>query len=370
MGFQMKEKLAEKREIFSEKMTRILNDGAINLAMAVGYRTGLFDVMDTFESPQSIESIAGKADLNPRYLREWLGVMVTGNIVELSQGKDGENRYYLPKYCGDFIAQRAGNSNLGVYTQEIPLLTICAMEAVIRGFTTGEGVTYDHYPQFQAFMSQLANAKHRQVLVEKFLPSVDNGRIVERLKSGIQVCDLGCAEGIALMIMARAFPKSRFVGVDISQEAIEAARRQTKKQQIGNLEFMKLDAASLSDNMAFKELFDYVTAFDAIHDQTKPLEVLRGIYHILAPGGLFSMVDIAAGSNLVDNLSHPMGPFLYAVSLMHCMPVGLVDGGAGLGMMWGREKAVEMLKHTGFQRVQVLQMPDDPFNYHFFCRKR
>jgi ubiquinone/menaquinone biosynthesis C-methylase UbiE len=365
----MKKSPADKREIFSETMTRVLNDGAINLAMAIGYRLGLFDIMDTFESPQCIENIAQKADLKLRYLKEWLGVMVTGQIVELSQGNDGENKYYLPKYRGDIIAQRAGNSNIGVYTQEIPLLTVCAMEEVIRGFTTGEGITYDRYPKFQAFMSQLANAKHRQVLVEKFLPSVDEGRLVKRLKSGIKVCDLGCAEGVALMIMAKAFPRSRFVGIDISQKAIEEARRQTKKQQIHNLEFVKLDAASLSENAALEGYFDYVTAFDAIHDQTRPQEVLTGIYYILAPGGLFSMVDIAAGSNPAENLSHPMGPFLYAVSLMHCLPVGLVDGGAGLGMMWGREKAIEMLKHAGFRKIQVRQIPDDPFNYHFFCRK-
>ena len=91
---------------------------------------------------------------------------------------------------------------------------------------------------------------------------------------------------------------------------------------------------------------------------------------MLVADGLFSMVDIAARSNLGDNLDHSMGPFLYTVSLMHCMPVGLVDGGAGLGMMWGREKAVEMLKAAGFQKVQVLEMPDDPFNLHFFCQKQ
>jgi hypothetical protein len=81
------------------------------------------------------------------------------------------------------------------------------------------------------------------------------------------------------------------------------------------------------------------------------------------------MVDIAAESNLADNLKHPMGPFLYTVSLMHCLPVGLVDGGAGLGMMWGRQKAMDMLKNAGFQKVQVLEMPDDPFNFHFFSQK-
>jgi hypothetical protein len=253
MGFAMKKKSAEYREFFSEKMIKILNYGAINLAMAVGYRSGLFDVMDSFDSPQTVDRIAEKAELDPRYLREWLGVMVTAEIVELYGGTGGQNQYFLPKYRGDYITRRAGNANLGVYTQEIPLLTVCAMEAVIEGFTTGEGVTYDHYPKFQAFMSQLANAKHRQILVDKFLPSVDNGRLVERLRSGIQVCDLGCAEGIALMLMARAFPKSRFTGIDISREAIDEARRQAREKQIENLEFLKLDAAFLSSNAVLAE---------------------------------------------------------------------------------------------------------------------
>jgi ubiquinone/menaquinone biosynthesis C-methylase UbiE len=354
---------------FSEKMIDILNSGAINLAMAIGYRIGLFDVMDTFDSPQSIDDISDRAGLNPRYVKEWLGVMSTAEIVELSITEKGENRYYLPKNCADLLTRRAGNSNLGVYTQEIPLLTTCAMEAVINGFTSGEGVTYDHYPKFQAFMSQLANAKHRQVLVNKFLPSVDSGRIILLLESGIQVCDLGCAEGVAVILMAKAFPKSRFVGIDISSAAIDEARRQARRQRVENLDFMVLDAAGLVSKREVKGLFDYVTAFDAIHDQTRPQDVLRGVHYILAPGGRFSMVDIAANSNLADNLAHPMGPFLYTVSLMHCMPVGLVDKGTGLGMMWGREKAIEMLKDAGFQQVQILEIPDDPFNLHFFCRK-
>ena len=350
-------------------MIGILNYSALNLAMAVGYRTGLFDVLDTFDTPQTLQAIADKADLDPRYLKEWLGVMASGEIVALSSGEDGKNRYHLPKQHADFITRRAGNSNLGVYTQEIPLLTSCAMEAVIEGFTSGNGVTYDHYPQFQAFMSQLADAKHRQVLVDKFLPAVDEGRLIKHLQSGIRVCDLGCAEGVALMLMAEAFPNSKFVGIDISREAIETARSEASRQQLDNLEFVRLDAATLKDNREFKDAFDYVTAFDAVHDQTRPLDVLLGIHHILAPGGMFSMVDIAARSDLADNLDHPMGPFLYTVSLMHCMPVGLVDGGPGLGMMWGREKAVEMLKKAGFKQVQVLEMPEDPFNLHYLSFK-
>jgi len=307
--------------------------------------------------------------LNPRYIEEWLGVMVSGEIVELSIDEAGDNRFYLPKPHADFITRRAGNTNLGIYTQEIPLLTSCAMEAVMKGFATGGGVTYDHYPRFQGFMSQLADAKHRQILVDRFLPTVDNGRLIGHLQSGIRVCDLGCAEGVALMLMAQAFPNSSFVGIDISQEVIETARSEASRQQLDNLEFVIVDAATLKDNQEFKDAFDYVTAFDAVHDQTRPLDVLLGIHHILASGGLFSMVDVAARSNLADNLGHPMGPFLYTVSLMHCMPVGLVNGGAGLGMMWGREKALEMLKKAGFKKIQVFDISYDSFNLHYLGYK-
>jgi ubiquinone/menaquinone biosynthesis C-methylase UbiE len=359
----------EKKKEFGQTMTDILNFGALNLAMSIGYRTGLFDVMDTFDTPQTVTALAEKAGLNSRYIREWLGVMTTGGIVELSQDDEEQSRFFLPKAHADLLTRRAGNENLGVYTQEIPLLATCALEPVVQGFSTGEGVNYDHYPRFQAFMTELANAKHRQVLVQKFLPSVADGDIIRQMQSGIRVCDLGCGEGLATVLMAAAFPQSEFVGIDIDQEALQKARSEAEKQTIQNLKFVQIDAAALENDRSLKESFDYITAFDAIHDQTRPLQALKGVYSLLKPDGIFSMVDIAAESNIADNLDHPMGPFLYTVSLMHCMPVGLVDGGSGLGMMWGREKAVEMLAKAGFQRVEVAPIPDDPFNFHFLCRK-
>jgi ubiquinone/menaquinone biosynthesis C-methylase UbiE len=358
-----------KRKAFSKKMTDILNFGALNLAMAIGYRTGLYDVMDTFDSPEPLATIAEKAGLDPRYVQEWLGVMVCGEIVDLTVSEDGEDLFHLPEAHGDLITRRAGNSNLGVYTQEIPLLTTSVMDTVVRRFYDGKGVEYSSYPKFQAFMSQLADAKHRMVLVDRFLPTIDEGRLIRDLRSGIRVCDIGCAEGIALMLMAEAFPQSEFVGIDISAEVIQSATVSARRQGFENLTYLNLDAAVLPATSDLTRSFDYVTAFDAIHDQSRPLEALEGIYAILKPGGLFSMIDIAASSHLFDNRNHPMGTFLYTVSLMHCMPVGLVNGGTGLGMMWGREKAIAMLEAVGFEQVQVLEIPADPFNLHFFCRR-
>lgn len=360
---------AAKRAEFSKKMTDILNFGALNLAMAIGYRTGLFDVMDTFESPEPLNAIAAKAGLGARYVQEWLGVMVCGAIVEVTVDENGEDLFYLPREHGDLITRRAGNSNLGVYTQEIPLLTASVMDTVVRRFYDGKGVDGGNYPLFQAFMSQLANAKHRMVLVERFLPAVAEGRLIRDLRSGIRVCDIGCAEGIALMLMAEAFPRSEFVGIDISAEVIASATAKALQRGFDHLTFLNLDAAALATTGDLTGSFDYVTAFDAIHDQSRPLDALKSVYSILKPGGLFSMVDIAASSQLRDNRNHPMGTFLYTVSLMHCLPVGLVNGGTGLGMMWGRQKAVAMLEAAGFEQVQVLEIPDDPFNFHFFSRR-
>ncbi|MBL0712121.1 MAG: class I SAM-dependent methyltransferase [Desulfosarcina sp.] len=359
----------EKRDRFAAKMTDVLNYGALNLAMGLGYRLGLVDRLDDLEDPAPLNVIADQGGCAARYVKEWLGVMVSGGVVEVSRREDGETLYFLPPEHGDLIARRAGSDNLGVYTQEIPLLTQCALEEVCNGFKTGGGVSYENYPRFQQFMGQLADAKHRQVLVGTFLPSVDDGAVVRRMKAGIRVCDLGCAEGLALMLMAEAFPRSEFVGIDISGEALEKARKTAVHRHLENIRFLKIDAAGLAGASDLAATFDYVTAFDAIHDQTRPLDALEGVYALLKPGGAFSMVDIAARSRLEENRHHPMGPFLYTVSLMHCLPVGLMDGGTGLGMMWGREKAVAMLKAAGFGDVQVAEIPQDAFNLHFFCRK-
>ena len=359
----------DKKARFGRKMTDILNYGALNLAMGIGYRSGLFEAMDGFDRPETAARIAEAAGLAKRYVKDWLGVMSCGGVVELSGNGSGEDLFFLPPEHGDFLAKRSGNNNLGVYTQEIPLLASCAMKPVLEGFRTGDGVEYEKYPEFQSFMSQLADAKHRQVLVNTFLPSVEKGRMVEKLREGIRVCDLGCAEGVALLLMAEAFPKSRFTGIDISGEVVKEARGAARKKSLANVEFFQLDAAQLEGNDTFNNTFDYVTAFDAIHDQTRPLEALKGVRSVLKPGGRFSMIDIAAESRLSANMEHPMGTFLYTVSLMHCMPVGLVENGAGLGMMWGKQKAVEMLEEAGFEDIRVLTVPEDSFNFHFFCKK-
>lgn len=365
----MNEDSTTARERFAARMTTVLNAGALNLAMAIGYRTRLFDRMDRLGEPCSSEAIAAAAGLDPRYVREWLAVMVTGEVVELTEAADGTERYHLPPAHADLLTRRADSANPGVYTQEIPLLTATALEPVIEGFTTGEGVPYDRYPRFQRFMTELADAKHRRTLVRRFLPSVDAGRIEAALTAGIRVCDLGCGEGTAVLLMAEAYPASRFVGIDICADSIARGRELARQKGLDNTAFIRDDGVAAAGRPDMTAGFDYITAFDAIHDQTRPLAALRAVLRMLRPGGAFSMVDIAADSRLAANRDHPMAPFLYTVSLMHCLPVGRVDGGMGLGMMWGRQRATALLEKAGFTDIDVAPIPEDAFNLHFFCRK-
>jgi len=353
---------------FSKKMTDILNHGALNLAIAMGYKHHIFDHLKALGRPATIQTIASTAQLHPRYLKEWLGIMATGKIIEWSRLENGDAAYFLPPEHAAFLTRDAAESNMGVYAQEIPLLTSCAMESVQNGFKTGAGIPFSVYPDFQAFMAELSDAKHKETLIGGFLPSVDGGRLLGRLKRGIRVCDLGCGHGVALNLMAQAFPESHFTGMDNHAQAIQKAKSTAHEMGLANASFMIMDAAAINGKEEFFKRFDYICAFDAIHDQSHPLEALRGIRHMLAPGGLFSMIDILASSDHGDNLDHPLGPFLYTVSLMHCMPSGLSDNGAGLGMMWGRETALAMLADAGFDSVEAAEMAHDPFNLHFLCK--
>lgn len=352
---------------FASRLTAILNGGALNLALGIGYRLGLFEVMDKLTAPATPEDIAKEAKLSARYVKEWLGVVATGKIVDVERDADGVERFFLPASHGDFLTKRAKNNNMGVYMQEIPLLTQCAMNGVLMGFKTGDGVAYSHYPAFQAFMGELADAKHKQVLVSEFLPWVADGAIFKKLEEGIKVADVGCGEGLAVILMAERFPNSHFTGLDISSEALATARHQAKCRGLTNIAFIEQDCAAIDGNPVFENEFDYVTAFDAIHDQTQPLAALKGIRWMLKEDGLFSMIDIAASTAISDNADHPMAPFLYTVSLMHCMPVGLVNNGTGLGMMWGKEKALEMLGQAGFACADAQPIPNDGFNLHFLA---
>jgi 2-polyprenyl-3-methyl-5-hydroxy-6-metoxy-1,4-benzoquinol methylase len=192
--------------------------------------------------------------------------------------------------------------------------------------------------------------------------------LADQLARGLRALDAGCGSGRILNRLAGLFPKSRFVGLDLSKEAIQAAREEASAKGLKNVEFGPVDLSEF-DRMAEPESFDFVTTFDAVHDQAKPLSVLKGIYRALKRDGVYLMQDIKGSSYVYKNIDHPIGTFLYAVSCLHCMTVSLAQGGEGLGAMWGEEKTREYLRLAGFQSVEKHELSHDIQNNWYVVRK-
>jgi SAM-dependent methyltransferase len=345
-------------EAFGEKMLHTLSDACVALQVSIGHQVGLFDVMAELP-PSTGEAIAKAAGLNERYVREWLGAMTTGRVVVYDPA---EGTYALPAEHAATLTRAAGPDNLAKLMQFIPLLGNVE-QPIVECFQRGGGVPYSAFPRFQALMAEESAAVQDATLVDAVLPLVDG--LPERLEAGIDVCDVGCGRGHAGRLMAAAYPRSNFVGYDFSEEAIDAARREADRSGLRNVRYEVRDVSDLGAEGAF----DFVTAFDAIHDQARPREVLASIARALRPGGAFLMVDIRASSRLEDNLELPWGPFLYTVSTMHCMTVSLALDGEGLGTAWGEQQACAMLNEAGFRNVRVESIEGDVFNNYYVARK-
>ncbi len=345
-----------KSEAFAGQMVSTLNHAAVALMTSVGHRVGLFDIMATLP-PATSTQIAAAAGLNARYVREWLGAMVTGRIIDHSPD---DETYSLPPEHAAWLTRRAGTNNMAMQTQYIPMLA--QVEArIIECFRNGGGVPYSAYPHFQRLMGEESRAVHDASLIDAILPLVPG--FVPRLQAGIDVADIGCGSGHAINLMARAFPQSRFVGFDMSEEGIAAGRAEAQQMGLSNAYFEIHDVTQLDA----PNRYTLITAFDAIHDQAQPARVLQGIAKALRPDGTFLMVDIAASSRLSENLDLMLGAFMYTVSCMHCMTVSLARGGAGLGAMWGEQKARQMLAEAGFTRVDVKRIEGDLFNNYYIA---
>ena len=348
---------ATKAAAFQQRMIDVLNSSFLGLAISVGHHVGLFDVMAGGNWATSAE-IARTGDLHERYVREWLGAMVVGRIVEY----DGAGKYRLPPEHSVAITREAGLANMASRMCFIGYLGQVE-EDVVMSFRKGSGVPYSRYSRFLDELARHSAARFDANLLNVTLPLVDG--LERRLLQGIDVLDVGCGHGYAINLMAQAYPASRFLGVDMAAPSIEGARSEAASRGLTNARFEVRDAASLGEH----EAFDFITTFDAVHDQVDPASVLRGIYAALRPGGTYLCVDIGGSSDLVTDMDHPLAPFLYTVSLMHCMTVSLANKGAGLGTMWGERLARRMFQEPGFANTEVKRVADDPTDIYYILRK-
>jgi SAM-dependent methyltransferase len=335
-------------EAFAGRLMELYTGGMLTYLVDIGHRTGLFAILA--EGPATSAELAARADLQERYVREWLAALASGGIVDYDPGSGS---FRLPAEHAACLTGR-GSANLAPLSR---LDTHLAkhVDAVARAFREGGGVSYAEFrPEFTDVMDALGRGVFDELLVDAYLPLVPG--LAERLAAGARVADIGCGTGHAMTLLAGAYPASTFVGYDLATDAI--ARARSEAAGLANVGFEVRDVARLE----VERPFDVVFVFDAIHDQVDPAAVLARIHAALVPGGTFVMVEPRASSNLEDNLGNPLAAFLYGVSTLHCMTVSLAGGGAGLGTAWGEQAARAMLAEAGFGEVVAHEAPGDPTN--------
>ena len=332
-------------EEFAERIAGAIDSASLAILLSIGHQTKLFDTLAQLP-PATSQQIADAAGLNERYVREWLGGVVAGRIVEYDPTTQ---TYSLPRHRAAVLTHAAGPDNLARVAQFIPLLGEVEQK-IIDCFSTGGGLPYSEYPRFHKLMAEMSGEVFDAALVDVILPLFAG--LPEQLRAGADVADIGTGSGHAINVMAQAFPASRFAGVDFSEEGLAVGAAEARRLGLANATFVQTDVA----NFDAIETYDVITVFDAIHDQAQPAKVLDNIYRALRPGGVLLMVDIKASTQLEDNVGAPLATYKYTVSTMHCMSVSLGLDGAGLGTCWGRQLAESMLADAGFGDVAVREI--------------
>lgn len=347
-----------KAEQFAESLADSFNKASLTMMISMGHRTGLFDTMEDMP-PSDSQTIAEKSGLHERYVREWLGAMVAGGIIELHKG----NRYILPEEHAASLTRSAGPGNLAVFAEFIFSLAENG-EKVLQCFRQGGGIQYDHFHRFYHAMDE--DQSIIATFFDQFLPQ--SPELLKALREGIQVLDAGCGTGGLLIRLAAEFPKSHFTGLDLTDFAIEMAKKNAREKGLNNVIFETRDLSDF-DKSAPVDKFDFVMTIDAIHDQQKPIHVLKGMYRSLRKKGWYLMVDINGSGHIHDDMQNPFAPMLYTISCMHCVPVSIGQGGEGLGAMWGEEKIRAYLREAGFTTITKHSFDSDPLNHWFILQK-
>ena len=325
-------------------------EGAVTAGMIhLGDQLGLYTTMKEAGEPLTTAALAEKAGLAERWVREWAHNQAAARLIVA----DGEGRFSLsPEAEVVFASPEHPAYGMGMF-HRLPQ-TMHALEDVRDSFRTGVGHDYDsHGPQGAVGIERSFEPWSNANLLPVVLPAVDG--LVERLNAGAMVVDIGCGAGSAVLLMAKAFPKSSFHGYDISQFALARAAQKLEDSGLHNAAFDDPRHAP----MAADNSVDFITTFDCIHDMTHPTEMMTIIRQAIKPDGVWLLVDIKAQDTFEDNArKNPMAALMYGISVLSCMSSALSEAdGEGLGTLGLSEnKARQMAEAAGFTRFRKLDI--------------
>lgn len=332
---------------------KVLGDtsGLVSTLMAhIGDRLGLFEDLAA-RGPATSAELAARTGLSERHVREWLKAMTAAGYLERT---DGGERFVLPPEHAAVLAQEGGPVFFGGVHEEFVHLAQ-PIDRVVETFRTGGGVPQHAYPD-RAYegMDRFTATWFENLLLPVWIPAAG---LKEKLEAGIDVADVGCGRGRALIKLAQAFPRSRFVGYEVYAPNVERARANVA--EAGLADRIRIEQRDVTQGIP--ETFDLITTFDVVHDAVDPVGLLRAIRRSLRDGGKYLCLDINCSPSLDDHLG-PVGALLLGCSVLYCMQASLAHGGAGLGTCGLHPHELERIAASaGFGAVRKLPL-DNPFN--------
>ena len=335
---------------------RVVGDMGGAFIMALGYigdRLGLYKAMDGAGRITSGE-LSSKAGLNERYVREWLRAMVAAEYIDY----DPKSQKYSMSSEQAFVLSNEDSPMFvggGFHFTAPSLLNV---PKIMDAFRNGGGIPYSEIgDEIPPAIERFFRPGYVNFLSRDWLGAVPG--LIARLETGITVGDVGCGRGQSTVAMAKAYPKSRFLGIDYDGRSITSARKLAENAGLKNLEFVQGPA----DQIPQDRKYDLICSFDCIHDMVDPVGTLRAIHSVLATNGVYLWSKPNCSHDAHEN-RNPIGRTFHAISPLHCMTVSLAYNGAGLGTVIGERGARELAGKVGFSKFEKLPI-QNPFNQFF-----
>jgi 2-polyprenyl-3-methyl-5-hydroxy-6-metoxy-1,4-benzoquinol methylase len=326
----------------NELVGRVLGDlgGAVSVPLVrIGDALGLYATLKEI-GPAKADELAEAAGCAPRYMSEWLAAQAASGYVHHDQG-----RFSLtPEQSLVFATPDSPVNLIGAFD------TAAAMAEnqpkVQAAFKTGRGVAWgDQAGCMFCAVARLFRPGYVNALVQDWLPALDG--VVGKLKKGAKVADVGCGHGLSTILMAQAFPESRFTGYDFHSGSIAAATAHVQAHGLTNVHF----EVGRAQDFEGRE-FDFVTCFDCLHDMGDPNAAAAHIRRALKNGGTWMVVEPMAGDTLEENIN-PVGRLYYSASTMICVPTSLAqETGLALGAQAGEQRLSDVIRSGGFTHVR------------------
>ncbi len=320
-------------------------------SIVIGEKLGLYKAMATPEERITAAELAKRTNTNERYVREWLNAQAASGYVQY----DAEADSYFMTAEQSFVMTNETNP---AYLPGAFVLATSALKAVpkmVERFRTGEGLGWhEHDPDLFRGTELFFRPGYNANLVSSWIPALEG--VEQKLKDGAKVADVGCGLGASTMIMAVAFPNSKFIGFDYHDRSIEQARAKAAGAGLGSR--VSFEVASAKE-FPGKD-YDLVTFFDCLHDMGDPVGAARHVRGSLKDDGTWMIVEPFANDRYEDN-HNPVGRVYYSASTLICTPASRSqEVGLGLGAQAGESRLRSVANEGGFTRFR--RATETPFN--------